>query len=222
VGRVALTRLSISQVGTDKRLRSAGYLFNIISGFKTLLAMSNDLNERDTCVVLHCKKDDFEENFLSTLMTMNSSANLPHILVFVYITLHIEKAEESFHRSLWSVIYAVQENLGIFAYHKPDEEVEAPDIKDMPTKLTSLDTIATALEMEKKLIAQQIALLIELADEFDTHSSVGINKKFRERINILRLRNDHLHERIKETRANLQSMMQMVCSDIYRAFTEGN
>jgi hypothetical protein len=222
VGRVALTRLSISQVGTDKRLRSAGYLFNIISGFKTLLAMSNDLNERDTCVVLHCKKDDFEENFLSTLMTMNSSANLPHILVFVYITLHIEKAEESFHRSLWSVIYAVQENLGIFAYHKPDEEVEAPDIKDMPTKLTSLDTITTALEMEKKLIAQQIALLIELADEFDTHSSVGINKKFRERINILRLRNDHLHERIKETRANLQSMMQMVCSDIYCAFTEGN
>jgi chaperonin cofactor prefoldin len=217
VDRVSLIRFYIKYVGTSKRLQSAGYLFNIISGFKTMLAISNDLEECDTCVVLHCKKDDFEQNFLSTLMTMNSSANLPHNLVFVYITLHIEKAEESFHRSLWSVIYAVQENLGIFAYHKPDQEVDAPDIRDMPTKLTSLDTIATALEMEKKSIAQQIALLVELSDEFDTNHSTGTDVKFRERINILRLRNEHLHERIRETRANLQSMMQMVCSNLYRA-----
>jgi hypothetical protein len=151
------------------------------------------------------------ERFITILMTMKSSASLPHLIMFIYTSLCFESIEMFFRGSPLTDLYAIQNDLGVAQYFLPNkDQPKAPDIKDMPLTLTALGSVATNVEMANKAIAKHIALLNELLNEFDTLDPRGTTMKLRSRIDLLLLRNQELDLTLQDMRQQVQSMVQMV------------
>jgi hypothetical protein len=144
-------------------------------------------------------------------MAIESHANSPCVLMFIYTALYLEVIEDWFWGSPFSDTLAIRQDLGVLRYvvHR-DAETSPPDISDMPRTLTALDDVAVDIGFSYTIIVKLIALLNETLKEHDASDSKRAITALQERTDLMFLRNEDLGEHVKNMRNNVQSMVQMV------------
>jgi hypothetical protein len=173
--------------------------------------VSYDCDIGDTCASLCCR-DQFRDDIIPRLLAMKSSANLPHLLAFIFTARYLEAVEKLFYSRPVHGMMVVQDELGVGSYLRVDSaEAKTLDLRDMPGTLVSLDHFVTTLRLSESTAVKLINSLTSLIDDFDTLDPGGINMKLCVRTSVLQLEVDELGAQIRAMKEGVQSMVQMVC-----------